>query len=156
MAAFVLDGRIQVYWFDTIPAAPLAPTQTEITAADSIRGTKQTEELIEINGFEKTPSTIPLAGYAGREVGALAGEVTYAQSSLAFRKDSTVTTTYTLLVDDEEGWLGFAQDGAGSGKEMEIFPAQVAATNRRKARNVANSFEVFFSISAPYKATQAA
>ena len=156
MAAFVLDGRIKVYWFDTVPTVPTAPTQAQITGADNVTGTKQTEELIEINGFEKTPSTLPLAGYAGREVGALAGEVTYAQSSLAFRKDSTATTTYTLLIDDAEGWLGFAQDGAGVGKEMELFPATVAATNRRKARNVANSFEVFFSISAPYKAVQAA
>lgn len=154
--AFVLDGRIKVYWFDTIPAAPLAPTQSEITGADSLIGTKQGEELIEINGWEKSPSTIPLPGYAGRAVGALAGEVTYAQSSLAWRMHETTRTIYALMVDDAAGWVGFAQDGVAATKEMEIFPATVAAKNRRKARNAANAFEAFFSIEAPYNATQAA
>lgn len=153
---FILDGRLKLYWFTSLPGTPTAVTQAQITAATAVTGTKQTEELIEINGWEKSAATIPVPGYAGRSVGSLAGEITYAQSSLAWRKHATTTTTYTLFVDDAVGWMGFALDGAGVGKEMELFPATVAGKNRRKARNVVNSFEVFFSIEAPYVGAQAA
>ena len=154
--AFVLDGRIAVRHKATAFTAPATPSQTELTGAVNLVGTKQGEELIGIEGWVKQPSSIPLPGFAGREVGTLAGESTYPQSKRMFRMHETIRVIYSLLVDDFAGYVAICQDGLGSGKDSEIFPATVAVAERPKQRNVAATLEVTFSVSPPFKGVQAA
>jgi hypothetical protein len=155
MAGFILDGRIAVR-YKAVITVPSAPTQTEMTAAVDLVGTKQTEELIEINGWEIQTSSVPTPGYAGVTTGSLSGESQYPASSLAWRKDATSTVIYLSQVAGTTGFLIFAQDGQGVGKEAEVFPITIASRERRKARNVPNSFVANYSLAPKVLAVQGA
>jgi hypothetical protein len=155
MAGFLLDGRIAVRFKATI-ISTAAPSQAEMTAAVDLVGTKQTEELIEINGWEIQTSSVPTPGYAGVTTGSLSGESQYPASSLAWRKDAVSTTIYLSQVTAVTGFVIFAQDGQGVGKEAEVFPITVASRERRKGRNVPNSFVANYSLAPKVLAVQGA
>lgn len=157
MGAFLLDGVIRVPRLASLPVDPDAPTQAELGAGTNMVGTKQTEELIGIDGWEKQPTSIPLPGYAGTEVGTLAGEQSYPESTLTWRKDNASEVIYAAAGETTTlHWMYFAQDGLASGNEAEGFPVTIASRERSKQRNVPNSFTSSYSLSPPYKATQAA
>jgi hypothetical protein len=156
MAGFLLDGRIAVRFCTTLTPSTTAPTQASLVAGVDLVGTKQTEELIEINGWEIQTSSIPTPGYAGVETGSLSGESQYPASSLAWRKDATSTTIYVSQIAGAAGFVVIAQDGLGSTKEAEVFPVTVASRERRKARNVPNSFVANYSLAPKVIAVQAA
>lgn len=156
MARFTLDGRAEMVFLSSLPSSPTAPTQAELAAGTDLVGTKQTEELAEIQGFEPSPSSIPTPGYASSTTGNVAGELTYPDAVMSFYKDSNSSTIYDLLVEGLEGWIAMGLDGFASGEEIEIFPVGVVSNVRRKARNAPNIFDVTLSTDAPFKGTQAA
>lgn len=156
MSRFTLDGRLAARYLSTIPATPTAPTQAELTAGTDLVGTKQAEELADIQGFEPAPSSVPTPGYAGAVTGNVAGELTYPDAVLSFYKDSASSTIYSALATGTTGWIFLGQDGLGSGEEGELFPIEVVSRIRRKARNAPNIFDVTMTTDAPYECTQAA
>lgn len=156
MARFILDGRMAARFLTTIPSTPTAPTQAELGAGVDLIGSAQAEEMVDITGFEVQTNSIPTPGYAGTLTGNVAGEQNYPDSTISFYKDDTSETIYSALADATVGWVALMQDGEGSGKECDLFPASVASRVRRPARNAPNIFDVNFAIDVPYKATQAA
>jgi len=89
MSGVLLNGVIEVRLLTSIPSTPTAPTQAELDAGVDLRGTEQTEELIEINGWQKTTEAVPTGGYASTNVGSLAGPSSYPASNLVWRFDDT-------------------------------------------------------------------
>jgi hypothetical protein len=156
MSRFTLDGRIAVYLLTTLPSTPTAPTQAEIAAGTNLVGTKQAEELVDIQGFEAAPTSLPTPGYAGPLTGQVSGELTYPDGVLSWYKDSASSTIYSLMVVDLDAFIFIAQDGLGSGEEGQLFPVLVADRNRRKARNAPNIFDVTMNTGVPYECVQAA
>lgn len=157
MAGFILDGRIAMVLLTSIPSDELAPTQAELGAGVSLIGTKQAEELIAIEGWTQDVAAIPTPGYAGVATGSLAGESSYPQSSLTWRKDDTSETIYSAVAATNTlQWIYVCQDGLGSGEEALGFPVTIATRERSPERNVPNSFTCAFSVTPPYEATQAA
>lgn len=157
MAGYLLDGVINVALLTTLPATPTAPTQAELAAGTDLIGTKQTEELIQINGWQKDTESIPTPGYAGTDVGSLAGSSSYGASSLVHRADDTSEVIYTALDETTTlQWVAFAQQGFSSGNRAVIFPVTIPVQEESVERNVPHSFRTDFSVTPPYKAVQAA
>lgn len=156
MARFVLEGRTAVVWLASAPSSLAAPTQAELAAGVDLVGTKQAEELVEINGFEKQNNSIPTPGFAGLEVGNVAGEQTYPDSDMEWYKDDTSETIYDTVVDGAVGYVALCYDGLGDTLESEIYEVTVASRTRIPARNAAHRFRANFAISAPVLGTQAA
>lgn len=156
MSRFVLGGRSKARWLTTLPATPLAPTQSELDAGTDLVGTSQAEELMDIQGFAVQPSSIPTPGYAGTLVGNVAGDQTYPDSTLSFYKDDTASVIYTALARGNTGWVALMYDGQASGEEVDLFPATVVSRVRRPALNSPHIFDVNFAIDVPYEGTQAA
>lgn len=153
---YVLNERLKLRFLDTAPANMAAPTQSEITAGVDLIGTQQAEELNDLGGWEVQTNSSPTEGYAGLEVGNVAGTQTYPDSWLQWYKDDTVTTIFTAVAKGETGWLVFMRDGQASTKESEIFPVTVASRPRSLAKGVAHTFRANFSLTPPVLGTQAA
>lgn len=156
MARFVLDGNLDVRFLASLPTDPNAPTQAELTAGVSLVGTKQTEELVEINGYELQTSTIPTPGMAGLATGNVGGEQTYPDSSIMVYKDDTSELIYASQTQGTTGFYYLSLDGLGSGEESEGFPVTVLSRPRAKAAKTGHKFTVNTSVDVPYDATQAA
>jgi hypothetical protein len=153
---FILNGRIKLRFLTTLPTVPTAPTQAELNAGVNVLGTPQAEELAEIAGFEVQTSSLPTPGYAGVQVGNVAGESTFPDSALVFYKDDVVTTIFTAMAQGATGYLAIMRDGQAATKEVELFPVTVASRVRSVARNAPHTFRANMSIGAPYQGTQAA
>ena len=157
MAGFLLNGLLKAPKLGTIPAAPTAPTQAELAAGTDLVGSETAEELTDINGWEKTTESAPTGGYAGLNVGALAGPASYPQSSLTWRMDDTVETIFTAMAETTTlSWIYFSQQGLSSGNRSYGFPITVASRQESLARGVPHSFRADCSLTPPYIATQAA
>jgi hypothetical protein len=132
------------------------PTQTQITAGTDLIGTQQAEELNDLGGWEVQTNSSPTEGYAGLEVGNVAGAQTYPDSWLQWYKDDTVTTIFTAVAKGSTGYLVFMRDGQAATKEAEIFPVTVASRPRSLAKGVAHTFRANFSLAPALVVAQAA
>lgn len=156
MGRYILNGRLKMRFLTALPAVPTAPTQAELNAGTNLIGTAQAEELVEIVGFEVETSSLPTPGFAGVQVGNVAGESTYPDSALVFYKDDTVTTIFTALASNVSGYLAMMRDGQAATKEVELFPVFVASRVRAVARNAPHTFRANMSVGTPYLGTQGA
>ncbi len=156
MGRFVLDGRLEVVFLSSAPSAPAAPTQSEISAGVDLIGSGSGEGLESIEGFVVQPNIIQTPDYASLQVGTVAGDQTYPESTLSFYKDDTVETIYSALAADTTGFVLFMMDGIGASEECELFPITVTSRPRRPGRNVAHIFDVNVAPGVPTLGTQAA
>lgn len=157
MAGFLLNGVIKIDLLGTIPAAPLAPTQSELTGGDDVVGSETSEELIDITGWQKSTESVPTGGYSSLNVGSLAGKSSYPQSSLTWRTDDTDETIFGLVDETTTlQWLYISQNGRSSGNRSYGFPVTIAVREEGVVENVPQSFRADFSLTPPYKAVQAA
>lgn len=152
---YVLNERLKLR-FVTGTLTLGAPTQTQITAGTDLIGTQQAEELNDLGGWEVQTSSSPTEGYAGLEVGNVAGSQTYPDSWLQWYKDDTVTTIFTAVAKGSTGYLVFMRDGQAATKEAEIFPVTVASRPRSLAKGVAHTFRANFSLAPSTIVVQAA
>lgn len=119
-------------------------------------GAKATEELNTITGWEVQSSSIPLEGYAGPEVGSLAGAQTYPESSLRWLSDNASNTLFDLVDPDSDpgtAAIVFGRFGEVVGGFYELFPVEVASRVISKGRNVPATFQANFSLNAPLTGT---
>lgn len=153
---YVLNERLKLRFLATAPTTLAAPTQAQLTAGVDLIGTQQAEELNDIGGWEVQTNSSPTEGYAGLEVGNVAGAQTYPDSWLQWYKDDTVTTIFTAVEKGETGYLAFMRDGQAATKEVELFPVTVASRPRSLAKGVAHTFRANFSLAPPVLGVQAA
>ncbi len=143
----------------TLPAAiDVGATADEMAGATitSLIGAKASEELNTITGWEVQPSSIPLEGYAGPEVGSLAGSQTYPDSSLTWLSASAVATIFDLMDPDATPTapaIIFGRWGQTAGGFYELFPVEVASRPFAKGRNVPGTFTANFSLNVPITGT---
>lgn len=152
---YVLNERLKLR-FVTTALTLAAPTQSQITAGTDLIGTQQAEELNDIGGWEVQTNSSPTEGYAGLEVGNVAGTQTYPDSWLQWYKDDTITTIFTAVAKGSTGYLVFMRDGQAATKEAEIFPVTVASRPRSLAKGVAHTFRANFSLAPAVTVAQAA
>lgn len=152
---YVLNDRLKLR-FVTGALTLSAPTQTQITSGTDLIGTQQAEELNDLGGWEVQTNSSPTEGYAGLEVGNVAGAQTYPDSWLQWYKDDTITTIFTAMVKGATGYLVFMRDGQAATKESEIFPVTVASRPRSLAKGVAHTFRANFSLAPAVTIAQAA
>lgn len=152
MARFLLNERIIVRHLPTLPPDPLLPSlATDLAAGTNLIGATSAEELEDISGFEPSPSTITMGGYASIKEGTLPGPQSYGDSRLSFYMDDTIRAIYSLFPGLSTGFLSFAQDGEVVGADIVIFPYSVGSRVRRPARNVAAQVDVNFAIQVEYE-----
>ena len=131
-------------------------TGDELANKVDLIGAKATEELNTITGWEVQNSSIPLEGYAGPEVGSLAGAQTYPESSLTWLSDNASNTIFDQMnpgTDPGTAAIIFGRFGETVGGYYELFPIEVASRDFSKGRNVPATFVANMSLNAPLTGT---
>ena len=149
----------------TVPASPAtaktintgAGTNSQDDELTNLKGAKGSEELNTVTGWEVQNNSIPLEGYAGPDVGSLAGGQTYPESSLTFLSDDASNTLFDLLQPGTAAAVNpgivFGRFGRTVGGFWQLFPARPASLEISKGRNVPATFTVNFSLNAPITGT---
>jgi hypothetical protein len=130
-----------------------APTAAEIAAGVDLVGSKQAEELSDLQGWRTDSDVLPTPGYAGTTVGNVAGDETYPASSFTWYKDSVSATIYsaigTAVSTGADRWVIIMWEGATVGEETEVFPVRVTSRVRDPARNVPHTFTANYALDTP-------
>lgn len=163
MAQYRNDAVLSVDYIPDFATDIAAPgTTIDIGAADELGnatdliGAKGSEELNTITGWEVQTSSIPLEGYAGPEVGSLAGAQTYPESSLRWLSSNASNTIFDLVdpaSDPGTAGIVFGRVGKTVGGFYELFPVEVASRPFSKGRNVPGTFTANCSLNVPYTGT---
>lgn len=122
----------------------------------SLIGAKASEELNTLTGWEVQNSSIPLEGYAGPEVGSLAGAQTFPESSARWLSDNASNTLFDLMDPDSDPGTAaiiFGRFGEIVGGFYQLFPIEVASREISKGRNVPATFTANMSLNAPLTGT---
>lgn len=163
MAQYRNDAVLTVAYvadFATDVAAPGTTIDIGTGAEDAnfvnLIGAKGSEELNTITGWEVQTSSIPLEGYAGPEVGSLAGAQTYPESSFTWLSSNSSNTLFDQVdpaSDPGTAGVVFGRLGEVVGGFYELFPVEVASRPFSKGRNVPGTFRANFSLNVPYTGT---
>lgn len=154
--AVISVGLIPDYATDIAAPGTTIVLATELTNRVDFIGAKATEELNTITGWEVQPSSIPLEGYAGPEVGSLAGAQTFPESSLRWLSDNASNTLFDLVdpaTDTGLSAIVFGRFGETAGGFYELFPVEFASRPISKGRNVPATFTANCSLNAPLTGT---
>lgn len=149
---FTLVEDLEVFWIPNavtianLAALSIATHIGAVTAVDLV-GPLNGEGLVgdSIQGFEESSARIPTPDYKTRVVGTVGGDITIADSSMAFYAHKTQSDIRTALIADAGGRIVFAFTGVTAAAEYEIWPCTVLLQKASKARNEAHTFMVEFS-----------
>lgn len=154
-AAFTV-GYIPDYATDIASPDANIAIATELTNRVNLIGAKASEELNTLTGWEVQNSSIPLEGYAGPEVGSLAGAQTFPESSARWLSDNASNTLFDLMDPDSDpgtAAIVFGRFGETIGGFYQLFPIEVASREISKGRNVPATFTANMSLNAPLTGT---
>ncbi len=152
-------GYIPDYASDIAAPGTTIAIATELTNRVSLIGAKAAEELNTVTGWEVQNSSIPLEGYAGPEVGSLAGAQTFPESSMRWLSDNAGNTLFDLMdpgTDPGTAAIVFGRFGEITSGFYELFPVEVASRTISKGRNVPATFTANMSLNAPLTGTYTA
>lgn len=119
MSRLPFDGKYKVYWLDTAPADPTAPTVAEITA-----GTDMTS-FIPKDGFKSGMSNNRISGGSLDELFMDESMGTWSsQLSIDFYLDDTTNTAHDTFVQGATGAVVAIWDGGGNvaGSKCFVWP----------------------------------
>lgn len=150
MPKFNRRGNTGVYYVPTI-ANPAAPTVAEITAGTPLHGS-----LAALTGFTSEQGTIPVPVLSDTWDGTIPGAETAAASSLTFYAGDEDAddgeAIRAALVEGDNGFVVWVKRTKVpvSGEPVDVFPAQVMASNDEySVDNAAARFVVGFAIPDP-------
>lgn len=134
---------------------PAAITVAEVTDGSVVDlvGPANGEGIVadSIQGFQASPSTIPVPDYVGDEVGTIPGQTTYPDSSFEIYAHKSQSTIRSALTDGADGYIMFCHgtNDPTATTEYDLFPVTVLTTVKMKAKNEAHKEMVSFSVGVP-------
>lgn len=150
MARQTLRGTLAAVFVTSAPNDLDAPTTAELDAGTDLIGSKNSEALAELSGFQESASTIPTPDFTSLKTGNIEGEVTFDDSSMEFYSDDTVTTIFDALVPETDGYVVLMHEGRGVGKPTDVWPVTVQTRTRlNTGGNEAAKYMVAFSTGEP-------